>query len=152
MKLLDRQGNLVEIPDNQISQALASGQFGIPEGSTIQMREAGKEAPDVYDVSDAADVVEMFKSGYRMETEEEGRQRQLQKVYGGTRGQIAAGLSSAASALSFGATDQIVKAIDPEKARQIKLAREANPDTSTGSGLAAVIGSLLIPGGQAILY
>ena len=81
--LYDRKGNPVDIPDEQVAQAIASGQYAYAKGENVLMRGG---AGEVYEVP-AGEVAEMYRRGYRIETGAEKEERALQEIE--SRGQSA---------------------------------------------------------------
>ena len=144
--LYDRKGNPHNIPDEQVAEALASGQYAFPKGQDVIMRGEGGE---LYDVPPEG-AAEMYRRGYRVEFEKEREERELQEEYGGVGGQLATFAHGAGKALSFGLLDEIGKGIGGrDYVQTVKKLKEANPDTHLGGELTGIFGSLFLPGGQA---
>ncbi|MHC4718818.1 MAG: hypothetical protein ACYS5V_17795 [Planctomycetota bacterium] len=143
--LYNRQGQPVEVPDAQVIQALSSGEFSLPKGQTVPMATATGE---VYGMSVADAVAAAAEEGLTFEGAEQRQAREVQEQYGATIGQeVTAGLAGAARGLTFGLSDQALVGlgVNPE---DLSGLRQANPWASTGGEVAAVAGSLLIPGAQ----
>lgn len=142
----DRQGKPVEVPDNQVLDALTSGQYGIPKDQRVNMvaPDGGVYALDMHDAVGAA------KEGWSHETQELRQSRETKERYGATFGQeLTAGAAGAARGLSFGLSDAALTelgVVDPETLKGLK---EANPWASGVGEMGAIAGSMLIPGGQA---
>lgn len=103
---------------------------------------------ELYDVP-AAEIAEMSRRGYRLESESEAKKRQLQEEYGGTGSEIATFAHGVGKALSFGALDVAGKAIGGDAyAETVKKLKEANPDASLAGEIAGITGALFMPGGQ----
>lgn len=144
--LYDRSGKAVEVPDEQVSQAVASGQYAYAKGQSVVMKGPAGETLE----GPAEGVAEMLRRGYSIESGAEAQERQLQEEYGGAGGQIATFAHGAAKGLTFGISDQIIKAIGGKEATDtVKALQAANPDAEIGGELTGVLGSFLVPGGQA---
>lgn len=144
-ELFDKTGRAVQVPDDQVIAALQSGQYGLPRGQGVPM-----VAPDgtVYEMSMDDALAAATEEGATFEGTGARRGRELQEEYGATLGQeITAGLAGAARGLTFGLSDQALVGLGV-KPEDLSGLREANPWASTGSELAAIAGSLFIPGGQ----
>ncbi len=145
MKLVDRQGNLVEIPEDQVGAALSSGEFGLPEGVRPTFIK-----PDGRVVSFDADpqqYLRALQAGYTPETEQQRQQRELEAQYGGAAGETAAFALGVARSLSFGASDWVARALGAEE--HLKKLKQASPGLSTAGEWAGLGAALLTPGGVA---
>lgn len=93
MELVERStGKLVEVPDEMVQRAYASGQYGLPQGAAMPVRTPGGTvglvSPDQADL--AATAGELTASPQQIAAE------QLKGQYGGLGGTVAAGLVGAA--------------------------------------------------------
>jgi hypothetical protein len=145
MILYDKNGNPVEVPDNQVAQALATGQLGLPRDARPTFIKPTGEVVSLD--ADPAKIIQAIGAGYQIETPEQARERMLQVEYGGTGGQMAAAALGAARALSFGASDWVAKALGAEET--VKGLKAANPEASIGGEWAGLGAALLTPGGAA---
>lgn len=101
MKLFDRNGVAVDVPDENVKDALSSGQLGLPAGTKVPVRlEDGRIG--TVPIEGAR---EAFAKGATTIGAEEHRKAELQARYGDVGHQVAAGLEGAASMASLGATD-----------------------------------------------
>lgn len=145
MKLFDKNGKSIEVPEDQVQAALASGKYGLAP-NPVQMKSSRGE---LY-IAPPETVLEMLNRGFRIETPEEKRKRELQEKYGGAGGQALTAAHAAANTLSFGLVDAVGADLGgKEYVKTVKDLEEANPTTDTVSSLATIAASFAVPGGQA---
>lgn len=140
--LYDRQGNPVEIPDEQVVDAIASGEYGNQSGVLPMVGQDGK----VYEMS-YEDAVAASQQGFTFEGAAQRDARELQEQYGDTGSQILAGLAGAARGATFSTSDLLLTkgfGVDPEYLRKID---EANPATSMMGELGTIAAGALLSGG-----
>ena len=143
--LYDRKGNAVDVPDEQVSQAIASGQYAYGKGEVVTMKGPYGEVME----GPAEEVAEMLRRGFSVESAQEAQQREMQEKYGGTLGKIATTAHGAAKSLSFGLVDQAGKAIGgKEYTETVKNLQRTNPDEELIGEIGGIASAFLIPGGQ----
>lgn len=100
MEMIDRDGNVVQIPDEQAGQAFRSGQYGFQKGTRVPVVDElgtvgtidAAEAPEAFAIPELDTVsAETFRSA------------EQERKYGGIGGQAAAFGIGAADALTLGA-------------------------------------------------
>ena len=141
--LIDIEGNKVRVPQQDVVKALQSGNFRPVDETVIMRDESGRVVQ-----GPASGVMEAYKGGFRLEEPEEVEQRELQEQYGGTMDQIATVAHAAGNTLTFGALDAVGAATSDEYSQYVRKIKEANPDLHTGTELATLAASFLVPGGQ----
>ncbi len=145
MKLFDKNGNPVEIPDNQVAQALRSGQFGLSENERPTfVKPSGRVVS--FD-PDPGQIIQALEAGYQIETPEQREKRLLKVEYGGPIGKMGAAALGAARALTFGASDWVAKSLGLQE--DVKNLERANPNASMVGEIGGIGAALLVPGGQA---
>jgi hypothetical protein len=138
--LYDRQNQPHEIPEEQVAEALASGQFSFPKGQDVIMR--GKTG-DLYDVP-PEEALEMYQRGYRIETGEEARIRERGEKYGGAGGQLATAAHAIGNTLTFGGLDYLgSQALGKEYTKPVREMKEENPNLHLTAELATIAGSFI---------
>lgn len=120
-------------------------------GGTITMVDPTGVARDV-----AVDQVEAAQmQGFRIEGADERADRVVanakEDTYGTTLGKVGAFAAGVNRAVTFGASDAIGAAIDPDQARHYTNLREVNPGLSTAGELAGTLITALPTGGESIL-
>lgn len=141
--LYDRQGNPVNVPDDQVISALSSGQLGLPQNQPIPMI-----APDggVYEMP-INEAIGASQEGWIFEGAELRRQRELQEQYGDIGGQALSAITGAGRGLTFGLSDWALTkglGVDPQTLRDLE---EANPTASLVGEIGAVVPAALMTGG-----
>lgn len=146
--LYDRRGQPHEVPDDQVIEALRSGQYGLPPGvSTVPMM---NPSGTVFDV-DLDKAMEASGLGWTYEGSEQRRQRELQEQYGDAGGQALSAIAGAGRGLTFGLSDLALTstgAVDPKTLRDLE---EANPAASMAGELTAIGASIFAGGGAGLL-
>lgn len=143
-QLFDRKtGQSVEMPNEQVADALSSGQFGAQQGQRFNVRD---ENGEIYNVP-VEQLRDALGGGFRLETDEEATKAQLEDKYGGTTGELLAGAAGAARSLSFGLSDVMLTESGIADKAALAGLKDANPAASTAGEVAGVAASLLIPGG-----
>lgn len=141
-KLYDRQGNEVVVPEDEVLDALASGQLGV-DGGVDMISPDG----DSYNMT-IEEALEAKRLGWSLETDEQKYNRELQRDYGDATGQAIAALAGAARGFTFGLSDVVLTAggVDKETLRKYQ---EANPAMSMTGEFGAIGTSILLSGGLA---
>ncbi|HMF11746.1 MAG TPA: hypothetical protein VKE94_05550 [Gemmataceae bacterium] len=143
MKMFDKTGTSIEVPDDQVQAAYQSGQYALAPGSKIPMK-----GTDGTGYVDSADFGKALDEGQSVMTPDEVAQVKREQWYGNTSGQVLAGAAGLARGLTGGASDVALvegaKALGGEKwgktfREELQGAQEINPTLSTGS---EVVGAL----------
>ena len=142
-KLVDRQGNTVDVPSKDVSRALASGQFGLP-GNSISEGKVRVVTPDGrYGTVPVNNITRALQSGLRLEEEDDA----LQRTHGDKEGQaFATGLARGAT---MGLSDLALTKTGLVSPEHLDKLQRANPVASTAGSVTGAVGSMLLPGGQA---
>lgn len=141
--LLDfASGQPVDVPDDQVTSAVASGRFGLPKGA-VAVRDGKGQAFEL----DADDAVRAFAAGdFRFETGAERAERDAEAKFGSSGGEALAAGAGALRGASFGISDMALVETGLAKPSTLKGLEDVNPTASGGGELAGAVGSLLIPG------
>ena len=139
MRLYDQAGNAVDVPDEQATQALASGRYGLPAGSTVPL-----VTDDGIRHVDVADVAHHVAQGATVAT----AQDLASEKYGGIAGGLEAAGEGALSGATLGLSDVAASAVGGEAVRQ-RLAdvRAAHPYVHGAAELAGTLAPALLTGG-----
>jgi hypothetical protein len=148
-RVLTKTG-FVDIPEEQLSKAMASGQwFQVESGSRVRMvNDLGVPVEVNYD---PAQVGQMLQSGGRFVSDEEIHQEDLKAKYGAGFGdELAAFGLGAMRAATFGFSDQLAVGAGGERAREALAGyREANPGATIGGEFTGATLPILASGGAA---
>ena len=144
MQLFNQQGQPVEVPTEHVSQALLSGEYGLPEGSTVPVQKK--------DGTIAAVPVEEFareaKAGAVPVSHEDLLRTQLEQRRGGAVELGKTALEGGARGATFGLSDVVGGALGGDEYRTAaRERREANPLTAGVSELAGTVAPALLTGG-----
>lgn len=154
MKLVNKQGQFVEVPDEQVPAAFSSGQFGLPGGSVVPIVDRYGNVGGVR----AEEAHLAFASGARIAKPEELAEAQLQEKYGGVANAAAAAGEGLARGMTVGLSDPlatgIAKAVGGEKAatkvrEHLAGEKEAHKALSTTSEIVGAAAPVLASGGGA---
>lgn len=144
MKMLTRQGQAVEVPDDQVQAAYQSGQYNFSSGAPVPVALPDGRIGTV----EPKHLAETFDMGGRIASRQEHREAELEAKYGGIGGSLAALGEGAARGISFGLSDPLAVAFGGEEARQhLADVKEAHPVLSTGGEIAGAVAPLLFSGG-----
>lgn len=146
MKLFDRKGKPVEVPDDQVPEALSSGAVGAPAGTRIPVRMDG-----TIGTVPIEKLTEALSSGAEVVPQSAYEAAELQAQYGDAKGKALAGTTEFLNTATLGASDAAIGAVaSKDFKRDIRKSREANPLTTgvaTGLGIAAPIAADILSGG-----
>jgi hypothetical protein len=137
-------GQVVQVPEDQALAAYQSGQLGLPEGATLNIRDrAGNvRALGLDDLSGLTPDI------YRVESPEETQARQLQEQHGGFGEQVLTGVESGLGAATLGGYDVLAGGFGGEEYKRERAAREAaNPLAATAGEVVGTVAPLLASGG-----
>lgn len=134
MKLFDRKGRPVEVPDDQVHDALSSGEYGAPKGTRVPVRMDGRIGTvpiERLGIALDGDATVIPQSAYDA--------AKLQAEYGDAgHGALALG-TEALDTATLGASNAAIRAIGGKGAAQtVRKSQEANP-FATGVGTAVGI-------------
>lgn len=144
-KLLDfASGAVVDVPDEHVTQAVASGAFGLPKGQvTVRDRDGKAFALD----ADAAR--QAFIAGdFRFESGAERAEREKQAKFSGTGQQVKTAAEATLRGVSFGLSDAAISGLGIATPEDMAARRDVNPDLATGFELGGAVLPALVPGGQ----
>ncbi len=144
MKLQTADGKLVDIPDEDAPAAIQSGDYGIPRGAAVPIKD---EAGNIREAT-ADEALQHVVSGGDLATADEHQNWKLQQRYGTAGGQALAGVEGLASGATLGLSD-IAEGALLGNSEDIEGRRKANPWTS---GIGQVAGAILpgiVTGGAA---
>ena len=132
MKLFDRKGNPVEVPDDQLHEALSSGNYGAPKGTLIPVRMGGQVGTvPVENLSKA-----IHGGGAEVVPQSVYDAAELQAKYGDAKHQAIALGAEAANTATLGISNAAIRGLGgKEAAETVRKSQEANP-VSTGVGTA----------------
>lgn len=135
-QLFDKQGNPVEIPDEQVTQALASGEYGLPKQDryTVVGPDEKTYTVDRSELAKTLMPMEQGGSGFRLQTEDD----LLQKSHGGVTEGLVAAATKGASMLSGSLTDQLIRMSGGSVYDYVRKSRKANPWWGTAGAVGAI--------------
>jgi hypothetical protein len=144
VKLVDKQGASIEVPEDQAAEALASGQYGVPAGEDVPVKlDDGQIGTVPGHALQAA-----LGSGATIISRQEHADAVKQAKYGGLTGQAVAGVAGAARGASLGLSDVAARGIGgQETADYLRSVQEANPVTSGIGEVAGALAPALLSGG-----
>jgi len=150
-RMVDRQGNLVEVPAAQAAEAYRSGQFSFAQGDTVVLQRGGQQV--ALSAEEAAAALSggegRFYSGGSSQLLEE---QELQREYSGLAGQAKSFAAGAARGLTLGLSDVALSEIGGDDTRQElqRLQRYAGEAGMVGEA-AGAIGGALASGGSGLV-
>lgn len=138
--LLNHQtGQPEDVPDEQVTRAVASGGFGLPQGA-IAVRDAKGQAFEL----DADEAVKAFSAGdFRYETAGEKLARES------SDSPVTAFAAGAARGASFGLSDLALTELGGVSPKKLSAVKEGNVGASVTGEVAGAVLPALLPGGQA---
>ena len=144
MRVVDAQGQVLELPDQEAWQGLASGQFGLERGAPVAMRNNYGQVVQVQ----AEDVSRAMGAGFAPASTQEWQQAEKEAKYS-TPGQIAlTAVEGAGRGLSFGGTDWIASELGGKEYQEAASARrDVNPGTAIVSELGGALAPALLTSG-----
>jgi hypothetical protein len=128
----NQTGQVEEIPENQIAQAVASGQYSLQQGVKLPVL-SPDGTPGTIDSSEAYTA---FQSGFSYETNEQQQERRKQKEFGDRP--VAAAALGAARSLSFGLSDQALVGSGLAKDETLREIKDRNSELSTVGEIAGI--------------
>lgn len=153
MKLYNRQGDPVDVPDDQVQSAFQSGEFGLPKGTRIPVVMGG-----VLGSVPSDKLGDAFENKATLATPEEIHKGELEEKYGGVAGGAAAAGIGAARGLTVGLSDPLAvgtaRAFGGDEAAEktrayLEGVKEQHPIASTAGEIAGVVAPALLSGGAA---
>lgn len=144
MKIYDKQGQAIEVSEDQVPEALASGQYGIPADQLVPIKTDDGQIGTV----PGSQLQTALGNGASIISHEEHAQAVQQARFGGVGSQAIAGVAGAARGASLGTSDLAARALGgQETADYLRNLQEANPITSGAGEVAGVLAPALLTGG-----
>lgn len=146
MQLFDKSGKPVEVPDDQVGQAFATGDYGLPAGQEVPVNVGGQVG-----TVPSESLHEALQQGAQIASPEELEKAQAEEEYGGLGGMAESALAGGARGLTAGLSDVALAGIAGDKTRKtLEALKEVNPITSAVSeGIGAVAPLRATGGGSA---
>lgn len=151
--MIDRAGNVVAVPDDQVASAYQSGQLGFIRGEEVAVKNV---AGTVGTVS-AEDAAKGLAGGdLKSVSSQEYRKAALENEYGGVGGQVAAAGLGALDAATLGAGNAGIVGIGSlfgkgdDARRYVKNTIEANPIAHGVGQVGGMVGLALATGGAGL--
>jgi hypothetical protein len=144
-QVVDREtGQTIEIPDEELGAAVASGRFGVAPGTRIPVvNEAGEVGTlDFEHLQSGAAAT----GGFKPATADQIREAKLQQEHGEGLGTVRAGAEAVGRGLTFGGLDVAMRALGAD-AEGLRERRDRNPIVSTAGEVAGAVAPLLATGG-----
>lgn len=132
---------VLEIPENDLEAALASGRYTLPKGSEVYMKAPGGEVGTI----PSSNVYQAIKDGFTLESSAERNQRELEAKYGDRSGEAL--FQGAARGLSFGLSDVAQTATGFRTPEELSGLEQVNPTASTIGEVGGIVGGLVLPVG-----
>jgi hypothetical protein len=140
----DRSGKPVDLPDEEVTNALLSGQVGFKPGTQIPV--INPQGEPVLIPADKAQ--EAFSGNYKYDPVFNQESRIKEEKFGGVEGAVKAGVAGAARGLTFGSSDLALTEMGITDAETLKALQEVQPVASiAGEGVGMVGQNFLLPGG-----
>src|SRR3990167_4947550 len=137
MKMYDRQGTAADVPDDQVGEALRSGQYGLARGRVNVVNPDGRTGS-----LSTQNLLKALDRGWELEGEEEKGER----LYGDR--EIAAGAAGIARGATLGLSDVVLTKSGLVAPETLKGIQDHNEAASILGEVSGAVGSALIPGGQ----
>lgn len=144
--LYDKSGNPVEVPEADVPDKLASGEFGVPKD----------QAQHVFDPSGQLGTVpgdklhDALKAGYQLASADDVARAKRAEEYGGVGGGLAAAGLEGLSTATLGLSDVAGSAIGGEGYKEARKGyREENPKSTLAGGLIGAVAPIALSGGAA---
>jgi hypothetical protein len=146
MKMVDRSGNVVDVPDSEAAQAFQAGTHGFIPGTDVPVVGADGSVGTVK----AEQAPASLANGARVADAGEVHQAQLDSRYGGITGTLAAGGESLARGATLGLSDAVASAVGGRKVREhLAGEKEAHPYVSGAGEIAGAVLPSLLAGPEA---
>lgn len=126
--LYDKTGRPVTVPDDQVAQALSTGQVGMAQPINVI-----SPSGDVFHARTPDEYLEAVNSGFRIETGSEATHRRVVKEYGDRN--MEAFLAGTARGATLGLSDLILTETGAVDKQTLAGLMEANPTLTLGSEL-----------------
>jgi hypothetical protein len=140
MQLVNKQNQLEEIPDEQVNDALSSGNYGIQQGTHNMID------PDGSSVGvDANNAFDALKQGYRFETPEESKINDYIENNQGFGGDIKQFSRSLLNQFTLGASNQALEAAGEFSPEEETALRGDHTAAAVGGGVIGNIASFFTP-------
>lgn len=143
-QLLDTQAQqVVEVPDEQVTQAVASGRYTLPKGEVAVLD--GSNMPGFVPAEQAA---EAFKMGFRYRPAAEVEAERQRELYGDRP--VAAGIAAAARTATLGASDVIATATGLSTPEELRGLEAQNEELNIVGEIGGAILPTVLTGGAAL--
>lgn len=133
---------VVEVPDDQVTQLVSSGRALLPKGEVRVTNAAGEAG-----TAPAEKAAELFAQGWRFRSETEDRQVALEAEYGDRP--LAAGAAGLARGATLGLSDAALAATGAVAPETLRNLEDLNPEASIGGEVVGNVAPLLLSGGAA---
>lgn len=147
MKLFDRSGKQIDVPDDQAPALIASGQLGAPAGTRIPIKVNG-----VVGSVPVEDLHTYLANGASLSSQAEYDEADLQAKYGDTPHKALALGTEALNTATLGLSNAAISSLGPEARETVRKSQQANPVTTgvgTAVGIGGQIAADLLSGGTA---
>jgi hypothetical protein len=141
VKLFSKDGQALDVNEDQVFEALSSNQYGVPADQQFAVVGPGGRAAGV----NGANLLKVLKQGWRLETTEEQGQRYFRGK--AQEGSLAAFGAGAARGVTLGLSDWVMTESGMVDPGYLDALREENPGLSITGEVIGGIGSVFIPGG-----
>lgn len=137
-------GEPVEVDDESLPSAVASGKFGIPKDIDLEFEDTDGERR----VVPGSQAFDAFNAGFKyIPKRQVEREEKLQMA---SEKPFVAGAVGALRGLTLGLSDQIIKQTGAMTEEELKLLEEANPAITTVSDIAGTVLPTLATGGTGL--
>lgn len=142
MKLYStKDGAPQEVPEDVVLEALQSGEYGLPQGSTVPIQHESGEVAEV----PIEQLQQHLDKGAGIISQDALQEAKLQKEYGGLGQQAITAVEHGLGSATFGISQGLEAAVLGNAAEQEKR-HQANPLTSAVADIGGAAVPLLIPG------
>jgi hypothetical protein len=147
MRIFDKNGNPIEVPDEQAQELLASGQYGVPSDQEVPIKLDSGQIGSI----PGKHLGDALAQGATIISADEHAAAVQQAKYGGVGGMAAAGLAGAARGASVGLSDVAARAVGGQPlANYLRNVQEANPIASGAGELAGVVAPAVLTAGTSL--
>lgn len=150
--ILKETGKLVPMPDELVADALASGEYEAPGDARVAVTQQGPLGTAASVPLSELERTQAITGGtVESEGAFRGRERstRVDREHGGVGGKVLTGVESFGDELLLGVPSMVGEVIGGEGYTERRLEREeANPITSTATGIAGMVAPALVSGGS----
>ena len=146
MKLFDKNGAAVDVPDEQAQDALQSGEYGLPQGAKVPVKLSDGTVGSV----PFEHLQTALTGGAQIVSDKAYQDAALQAQYGDLKHAALAGATGALRGASFGLSDAAIRGIGGRDAAEtVRKSGEANPVASGGGEVFGALAPIALTGGAA---